>query len=279
MTPKKSVSFSTYSAVWLTLLGGIFRFASLGSVRLTHDLAWQGWEAARIVNGVYPLIGQPSSVFLDNPPLMGYIQAIPLFLWQSPWSIFIFITLLNTLAIPFIYSAVEQTLGRRIAILSTVLFVINPWIAHFSRFTWTQGLLPFFLAVMFWGWAPSLRTHIQPKSSFDRAFLAGWVALTAMCMTYVLAFAMLAPVGLLMLIFWKKLPKRELAMGVSVLVLAFAFYGWAVSQNLDQNSGKFFDFLNRAGETEQVDGSGQILNLTDDALKHALRFVTGRDFV
>jgi 4-amino-4-deoxy-L-arabinose transferase-like glycosyltransferase len=291
-------------AVWLTLIGAIFRFAELGSVRITHDLAWQGWEAARIVNGVYPLLGQPSSVFLDNPSLMGYIQAIPLFFWRSPWSIFIFITMLNTQAIPFLYSAVDKTLGRRIAILATFLFAINPWIVHFSRMTWTQGLLPFFLAIMFWGWVPVLvrqgrdvRTtavrlpengsaNVSPLPTTDHRianteyrFLAGWVAFTAMCMTYVLAFAMFAPVGLLMVIFWKRLPKREFAAGVCILAVTLMFYGWAVAQNLDQNSGKFFSFLDDVGQTEQRDESSQLLNLTDDALVHAMRFVTGRDFV
>ena len=100
-----------------------------------------------------------------------------------------------------------------------------------------------------------------------------------MCMTYVLALAFLAPVGLLMVIFWSWLPKRELIIGLVVLALSLGLYGWAVTQNLDQNSGKFFDFLDRAGGTEQVDESGQFLNLTDDAFKHAMRFVTGRDFV
>lgn len=271
-------------AVWLTLLGGFFRFGGLGGVRLTHDLAWQGWEAARIVNGVYPLLGQPSSVFLDNPPLMGYIQAIPLFFWRSPWSIFIFITLLNTLAIPFVYAAVEPLFGRRAAVFSAVLFAINPWIAHFSRFTWTQGLLPFFLAVMFWGWVPLCSPEPPPSQpGFHWRFFAGWLALTGLCMTYVLSLAMLAPAGLLLLLFWRRLPQRSLAAGVAVLALALGVYGWGVIDKLDQNSGKFFDFLNRAGErtgaAETGDETGQILNFTDDALKHALRFVTGRDYV
>ena len=37
-------------AVWLTF-SEPFRFAELGSVRLSHDLAWQAWDAARIVMG------------------------------------------------------------------------------------------------------------------------------------------------------------------------------------------------------------------------------------
>ena len=138
----------------LTILGVVFRFAELGTVRVSHDLAWQGWEAARILSGVYPLIGQPSSVFLDNPPLMGYLQAIPLFFYPSPWSIFIFITGLNALAVPILFLTLEKPFGRRVAIIATLLFAINPWIVHFSRMTWTQGLLPFFLCIMLWGWLP-----------------------------------------------------------------------------------------------------------------------------
>ena len=124
----------------------------------------------------------------------------------------------------------------------------------------------------------SSTTSHQPLST-NYCFLISWLALTAMCMTYVLSLAMLAPTGLLVIAFWRKLPKRELWIGIAVLLLSLSFYTWAVTQNLDQNSGKFFEFLDRAGDTEQINESGQILNLTDDALKHAMRFVTGRDYV
>ncbi len=272
--------------IGLTVLGAIFRFAELGSVRLSHDLAWQAWDAARIINGVYPLIGQPSSVFLDNPPLMGYLQAIPLFFWRSPWSIFIFVTLLNSLAVPFLFSAVDQTLGRRVAILSTVLFAFNPWIVHFSRMTWTQGLLPFFLAIIFWCWVPILlktENKEEKSRSFDIRFLVGWIALAAMLQTYILAFIALAPMGLILLVYWRNVPKRELWMGMAFLALTLLFYTWSVNQNLDQNSSKFFDFVTELGgasetDPEEVD-SDQVLNLTDDALVHAMRLITGRDFV
>lgn len=270
----------------LTLLGALFRFIALGGVRITHDLAWQGWEAARILSGVYPLIGQPSSVFLDNPPLMGYIQAIPLFFWRSPWSIFIFITALNTLAIPFIFAAVEQVFGRRVAVLSTLLFVINPWVAHFSRMTWTQGLLPFFLAALFWGWLPifaKTNPHETGHSQvLSKRYLWGWVAFTAMLQTYIMAFSMLLPAALLTVIFWRKLPKKQLWIGVGLLSLSMLFYGWSVAQNIDQNSGKFAEFLSElASSTEEPAEAEpeQFLNFTDDAIIHAMRLITGRDFV
>ncbi len=272
--------------ILLTVVGLIYRFAELGSVRVSHDLAWQAWDAARIINGVYPLIGQPSSVFLDNPPLMGYIQAIPLFFWRSPWSIFIFATFLNSLAVPLIFSAVDQTFDRRIAILSTALFVINPWVVHFSRMTWTQGLLPFFLAIIFWCWLPILcqpADSAQPLHPFKFRFLLGWLALIAMLQTYILAFVMLAPVGLILVLYWRKVPKRDLSVGVSVLALSLVFYGWSVNQNLEQNSGKFFDFLTDLGGSGEVESadieSGQTLNLTDESIIHAMRLVTGRDYV
>ncbi len=289
--------------VWITLIGALFRFAELGSVRLSHDLAWQAWDAARILHGQFPLIGQPSSVFLDNPPLMGYLQAIPLFLWRSPWSIFITITLLNTLAIPFIFAAIDHTLGRRVAIIGTFLFAVNPWIVHFSRMTWTQGLLPLFLAIMAWGWWPifcSDRTRwhtfqtwelIGLDSSIgmvgDRLrFAAGWLALILMMQTYILAVIMLVPVLILMLLFRKKLPKREVQIGLLIVTLSFAFYAFTVWLNFDQNSTKFQDFFNdveqgfsSSEETPGLQTLDLLKTIDDDALVHAMRFITGRDYV
>ena len=95
-------------------LGAVLRLANLGLIRHGYDASYPIYDALRILLGhEFPLLGQPSSVFLDNPPLMGYLQALPLLLWRSPWAVYLFVIALNTIAIGFVYrvapNAARQT--------------------------------------------------------------------------------------------------------------------------------------------------------------------------
>ena len=86
--------------------GVALRFMQMGLIRYTYDQSYPAYQALGLLDGgAWPLIGQPSSVFLDNPVLMVYLQAIPLALFRSPLAIQAFVLILNTAAIWFVYRA------------------------------------------------------------------------------------------------------------------------------------------------------------------------------
>src|SRR5690606_34013877 len=130
----------------------------------------------------------------------------PLLLWRSPWAVYLFVTLLNSLATGFVYEGTRKVLGNAAAFLAALLFAINPWLAYYSRLPWTQGLLPFFMAIIAWGLWPTLVTD-KPE---PRRFFVALLAVIAMMQTYIMAFAILVPVGLLLLLFYWRLPRRPL---------------------------------------------------------------------
>ena len=147
-----------HGALLLVLaIGAGLRFANLGLIRHGYDASHPIYDALRILVGhEFPLLGQPSSVFLDNPPLMGYLQALPLLLWRSPWAVYLFVIALNTLAIAFVYRVAQALLGNAVAFFAALLFAINPWLIVYSRWSWVQGLLPFFMALIAWSLWPAL---------------------------------------------------------------------------------------------------------------------------
>lgn len=250
--------------VLLILLGAAFRLIDLGTVRVGYDESYQAYLALRLLDGgELLLIGQPSSVFLDNPPLMAYLQAIPLLFWRSPWAVYLFVTLLNSLATGFVYEGTRKVLGGAAAFLAACLFAINPWLAYYSRLPWTQGLLPFFMALIAWGLWPTLVTDKQEP----RRVLIALLAVTAMMQTYILAFAIVVPVGLLLLLFYRRLPRRPLWAGLVILVLSLLIYGIGLATRSTQNTTKFSDFV-----TSDTTG------VRPQAFEHAFRFVTGQDF-
>ena len=253
----------TIPPLLLVILGAIFRFAHLGTTRHNYDNGYSAWQALRLIElGEWPIIGQPSSVFLDNPPLMAYLQAAVLLISRSPWTFYVLIVLGNTLAIWFVYDLSKQLLGEKAAVIATLIFAINPWIVHFSRQPWTQGLLPLFLPLLAWCIWPTLAGHIQPKR-----FLLGFVVLTALTQTYILAFAIVGPLGLLCLIFYRHWPRPQIWQGTVLFVCSLILFAIGLQSQADRNSSKFDSFIDE-----------NFLQLRPDALQHALRYVTGKNY-
>ncbi len=245
-------------------VGAGFRFFNLGLVRHDYDDSYPAHDALRILDAhELLLIGQPSSVFLDNPPLASYLQAIPLLVWRSPWAVYIFITALNTIAIWFVYRVAQQLLGDAVGLLSAFLFAINPWVVYFSRTTWVQALMPFFATLIAWGLWPTIATE---RRSPSRVLVAG-LAVTAMTQTYIQAWGALAQVGLLVALFRRRIPRRPLYMGAIIFIVALTVYGVGLSGRWETNRTKLLRFSAQGG-----------FHLTREGLEHAVRLVTGQDF-
>jgi 4-amino-4-deoxy-L-arabinose transferase-like glycosyltransferase len=251
-------------AVAILLLGAVLRFMQLGDIRYGYDHSFPAYQALQLLDGrQIPLIGQPSSVFLDNPVLMAYIQAIPLLIARSPWSVFIFTIALNSLAIWFIYLLARDILGVRVGLVAAFLFAINPWVIFFSRSSWVQSLLPFLMAVIAWGLWPAF---IQPGTSAKRFFVGG-AAVTLLTQTYVQAWGLLPQLALLLVLFRRFTPKRAFWVAVAFFLLAGLLYAGGLATRWEVNSGKLSNFI-----------SADTWTLTTIGGRHALRLITGIDF-
>ena len=248
----------------IVAVGAAFRFGNLGYMGLSYDNSYPMYGALHILDDHdLPLVGQPSSVFLDNPPLMSYVQAIPLLLWRSPWAVAIFIVALNTLAIWLVWRVAQQLLGDLVGYLSAFLFAVNPWVVLFSRATSVQSLIPFFTALIAAGLWPTLATENRSPS---RVFVAG-LAVTAMTQTYIEAMGALAQIGLLVAMFRKRIPRKPLYAGLLIFVAALMVYGVGLLGDWETNQAKLVKFF-----------SGSEMHLNPDGLDHAVRLVTGLDF-
>jgi len=258
------VASSTAILLVVLAIGASFRFSDLGFVRHSHDDSYPSYDALRLLDAhELILTGQPSSTFLDNPPLMGYLQAIPLLFWRSPWAVYIFIIALNASATWFVYRAAQQLLGDTVGLVSAFLFAVNPWVVYFSRTTWVQALMPFFTALIAWGLWPTMATE---RRSPSRVFIACLVV-TAMIQTYVQAWGVLAQIGLLIILFRRKIPRRTFQAGFLIFLVAMIPYGVGLSRRWETNYAKLQGF-----------SSEHELGLTRAGLGHAVRLVTGRNF-
>ena len=245
-------------------VGAGFRFYDLGLARLSYDNSYPMYNALRILDEhQLLLVGQPSSVFLDNPPLMSYLQTIPLLVSRSPWAVYIFIVALNTIAIGLVYQVAKQLLGDTVGYLAAFLFAINPWVVYFSRSISVQALIPFWGALVAWGLWPSLATE---NRSPVRVLIAG-LSVTAITQTYIQAWGVLAQIAPLVLLFRKKIPRKPIYIGLFAFAAAMVMYGIGLSEQWETNQTKLAAFF-----------SGREIQFNPEGIEHAVRLVTGLEF-
>src|SRR5579884_1374080 len=131
---------------------------------------------AIIQDHVLPLHGPASSVpGLAHSPLLYYLVAPLLALRPDPRVAVLGIALANALAVGLTYVIVARALGKRIALISSLLFASGSWAIIFSRKIWSIDLLAPLSVVALWG----LLRAIDPTARTP-GLGRTWVALAAM---------------------------------------------------------------------------------------------------
>lgn len=102
-------------------------------------------------SGEPPLHGVISSLGVDNGPVSVYLLAFPLALGADEVGVTVFIAGLNTLAVALTYLFVRSFFGRRTALITTLLFAVNPWAVVYGRRIWLNADIPLFTLLFMWG--------------------------------------------------------------------------------------------------------------------------------
>ena len=245
----------------IAVVGAWLRFQRIGDIEYNIDQVYPVWQAFQTLDAhELPLVGQGTSVVFANPPLTGYLFVPVIALVRQPLAAYLLTLMLNTLAIWLAYRALRWLVGTYPALVGAALFAVNPWIIEDSRRTWVQSLAPFFVCLVFWALAPVLTGQARHPR---RRTLIATVGLALFAHTYLLAYALLAPVSLLMVLFWRRVPRRPLIVGSAVFAILMALYAVGLAR-------QWSDTRRRAEEFS----SGKA-RLSAEALDHGLRLVTG----
>lgn len=243
----------------------VARFRYITEIEHNVDHAYPVWQAMTTLDrGEFPLAGQGTSVLFANPALTGYLYIPAVAITRSPLGVYVFVIALNTLAVWMAYRATRTlTKNDALALIAAALMAVNPWVIEYSRTSWVQSLLPFFVCAVAWLLWPVLLG--QSRKPVRRLALA--LTMTALLtQTYLLAYFILVPVGVLLVIFRRRLPLRGLVIGGAVILLSSGMYGIGLLGQIDTVRQRIDDF-----------GAGAS-RLTTEAAQAAIRLITGEDY-
>jgi 4-amino-4-deoxy-L-arabinose transferase-like glycosyltransferase len=249
----------------LVLLALILRLYRLDDVRHNIDHAYPIWQALRTLDyRELPVVGQATSVLFANPALTGYLYLPVVALFRHPLAVYALVAALNALASGFTYYTARALFGRTApALIAALIVTVNPWLVEYSRTTWVQSLMPFFVTGAAWLIVPVLLG--QAARPGRRLFTAA-LLVTAFTQTYLLALFLPGTIGLLLLIFYKRVPWRAAAAGIAAFALVSAIYGVALLTGSGGNLDRADDFVSAPAQ------------ISGEAFSHALRLVTGEGY-
>jgi hypothetical protein len=132
------------------LIAAVLRLGGFQEVLIGADQSTILSGAANLValRG-FPLIGMKSSVGVMQTATPIYLAAMALALVHKVVSIKWFFSILDILALAYLYRSVGRVFDRRAALIAGLLYATNPWIVEFNRWIWYQTLLPTFATVAF----------------------------------------------------------------------------------------------------------------------------------
>lgn len=248
----------------IVLAATALRFQYQLQIEHNVDHAYPIWQALQTLeHGVFPLAGQGTSVLFANPALTGYLYLPLIALTRSPLGAYLLVIALNTLGVLLAYRAARTLQGERLALIAAALMAVNPWVIEYSRTSWVQSLLPFFVSAVAWLlWPVLLGTARRPV----RRLALALIMLALLAQTYLLGYALLAPVGLLIAIFWRRVPRRGLLIGGAVVVALTAVYGVGLLSQREVVEDRLSTFADDPAR------------LSSEALQHAARLVSGADY-
>ena len=176
--------------------------------------------ALRFVNGgPLPLTANKASAGVMNPPLLEYLLALPLFVKQDILWVVGFLALLSVLSVGVCYWVVARLAGPRAGLIATILYAVSPWAVHYSRFIWNPNPIPFFSMLLLGFLLLYFADRRRP------AYLVlSFVWLAAIVQLHLGSLVLVAAVGLILLLFWRRVTLWHVLLGCALFLITFVPY-------------------------------------------------------
>ncbi|MDI7274722.1 MAG: glycosyltransferase family 39 protein, partial [Anaerolineae bacterium] len=208
-------------AAGLLAAAAYLRFSRLGYALMEGDQSVILGIALRFVRGgPLPLAGMKSSAGVMMPPLAEYLLALPLFVRQEVMSAVVFSAALGFLAVAACLWFTARLAGWRAGLIAALLFAVNPWAVHYSRFLWNPNYIPFFSTLLL----GSLLLYFAAPGRRGLCLALSLLWLAAVIQLHPTSLVLIVAVGLILLLLWRAVSARHLALGLGLFALSFLPY-------------------------------------------------------
>lgn len=228
LDPLHPHSLALWCGVFVLLLGAFLRLAGFEEALIGSDQSSILSAAIDVATfRRFPLVGIKSSVGVMQTAVTPYLAALPLLWLPRVIAIKWFFSILDLLAIAWLYRAVRRTFGWQAAGVATFLYATNPWIVEFIRWIWYQSLVPTFATAAFAAFLLLLAPTGRPRAW---VLTLGLISATLMGQVHLAALPWAALLfGLGLWVAWRKSLWRGFGAGVGaalVIMLPYLLYLW-----------------------------------------------------
>jgi len=262
MTTKNILPKIEHLLLWgILAVALIARFRYLVFIEHNIDQAYPIWQALNTLdNGIFPTIGQGTSVLFANAPMTGYLYLPIVALTRSILGVEVLVIALNTLAVWLGYRVACHALGSRWSLIVALIMAVNPFLIEYSRTTWVQSLLPFYATGILWQLTPVLLNKTRYPT---RRLIISAVLFALIANSYLLALLWGMPIALLLLIFFRRVKWRGVVIGAGIFILINTPYALTLITDWGSIQAELSDFGQNSSR------------ISPDAWEHATRLVTG----
>lgn len=254
-----SISIPAIGSLLLVfVIATVLRLGWLDLIQFNFDEARHLERSLTVLTEHKPaLVGSPSSVGPDKPPLMVYLLIPPLLISRDPVVATGFIALLNVGAVLGCFWLTREYFGSLAGFVSGLLFAVSPWAVIFSRKIFTADLIAPFTVLFFYSLFAALIKRKQ-----HHLFLACiWITCLLQITFSTLPLALLMIV--LLFLYRSRIQRKPLVSGVVAGGLLFAPYMYH-----DLTHG----FANLRGLLQATSGTTRFDVV---AVKYALSLISG----
>jgi len=206
------------SLVFLILVVAVFlRLRHIDTTGIWGDQSFTLNTAMRWVNGGdFPLAANKSSVGVMNPPMIEYLYAFALRLWPDVLSVALLTMVSSIAALVFTAYATYKVMDWQAAIWATLFFAINPWSVLYGQLIWNQTMIPFFASLTLA--ALLLYFAVEQKGSY---LVLAFIGAAGLTQVHPGSIMQLISIGLVLIMFWRKLRPLPLLIGVLAFILLY----------------------------------------------------------
>ena len=180
-------------------------------------------------------------------------------------AVYLFVIGLNIAGVYFTYRAGTVLLGTKVGLIASAIIAVNPWVIEYSRYSWPPVLLSSFVPLILWLFVPIWQG--VAKQPMKRGIVAS-LALGIICQTTLLAYLVLPAVGVLTLLFIRRIAWRVLFVGALIFIATQAPFAIGLIQTWTEVQSRVDNFAEQSTESY----------FRDDALRHAFRLASGEDY-